>query len=89
MQVFIQNNGILCVKGGKVTAYSQGVKLSYIIYADTDNSMVRAIVPDTKAKQYESVIKQVDPDYKKAKLTEHKGCHWFEFKVPELKVIFE
>ena len=89
MQVFIQNNGVLAVTGCKPLVYSGNIKLSYIVYADTVNSIVRAIVPDALYKKYEGVIKQVDPEYKKVKLTEHKDCHWFEFKVPDLKVVFE
>ena len=89
MKLFSQTNGVLCITEGRASVYSQGAKLSFIVYADTKTNTVRAIVPDSLKSKYEAVVMQVDPNYRAMKLVEHKNCHWFEFKVPELNVVFE
>lgn len=89
MKLFSQSNGVMCITEGKASVFSQGVKLSFIIYADTKTNTVRAIVPDALKSKYEAVVKQVDPNYRAMKLVSHKNTHWFEFKVPELHLLFE
>jgi hypothetical protein len=85
MKAFLSKGTVPCVIPQEISVWSQGAKLGYVVFVDSESKLVRVCVPSEISKKYENLIKSIYGEITKIGKYESKLVG-YEFIAPDLEI---